>query len=59
MAEQLPEPAPPRSFSEPPDPALHPDIAHKNLVWGWSLFGLFVVLFAGTMLIGLAYLWLD
>jgi hypothetical protein len=59
MAEPLPEPAGPQTFSEPPDAALVPEIARKNLVWGWALFGLFCLLFAGTVLIALAYLWLD
>jgi hypothetical protein len=57
MAEPLPEPEPPETFV---DPALRErELAQKNLVWGWALFGLFVALFAGTVLIALAYLWLD
>jgi hypothetical protein len=57
MAEPLPEPEPPETFV---DPAVRERaLAHKNLVWGWALFGLFVALFAGTVLIALAYLWLD
>ena len=35
------------------------EIARKNLVWGWALFGLFCALFGGTVLVALAYLWLD
>jgi hypothetical protein len=35
------------------------EIARKNIVWGWALFGLFCVLFGGTVLIAVAYLWLD
>lgn len=38
---------------------LDPQIARKNLIWGWALFGLFCALFGGTVLIALAYLWLD
>ena len=48
----------------PPEPAVSPavlerEIARKNMVWGWALFGLFCVLFGGTVLVALAYLWLD
>ncbi len=48
----------------PPEPTVSPavlerEIARKNMVWGWALFGLFCVLFGGTVLVALAYLWLD
>jgi hypothetical protein len=57
MAEPLPESEPPETFV---DPAVRErERARKNLLWGWALAGLFVALFAGTMLIALAYLWLD
>jgi hypothetical protein len=58
MAEPLPEPTPPQRFVEPPDNT-EAELARRNLAWGWALFGLFVVLFAGTVGIGLVYLWLD
>ncbi len=29
---------------------------HKNLVLGWALFGVFVLLFAGTVAVALVYL---
>ena len=35
------------------------EIARKNIVWGWALLGLFCALFGGTVLVALAYLWLD
>jgi len=35
------------------------DLSRKNLRYGWALFGLFVLLFAGTFLIALLYLQLD
>ena len=57
MAEQLPEPSAPIALVEPPD-AEH-ELARKNLVWGWALFGVFCLLFGGSVLIALAYLWLD
>jgi hypothetical protein len=57
MAEPLPEAEPPETFVDPA--VLERELARKNLAWGWALAGLFVVLFAGTFLIALAYLWLD
>jgi hypothetical protein len=57
MAEPLPEPTPPQTFV---DPAEHEaEVARKNIVWGWALFGLFWVLFGGTILVALVYLWLS
>ena len=32
------------------------ELARKNAIFGWALFGLFLVLFAGT--IGIAFLYL-
>jgi hypothetical protein len=34
-------------------------LQRRNLRFGWALFGLFVLLFAGTVLIALLYLQLD
>ena len=36
-----------------------PELERKNLVLGWALFGIFVLLFAGTVGIALLYLYLD
>jgi hypothetical protein len=55
MAEPLSEPT---TFVEPHDIAER-GLAHKNMVWGWALFGLFLVLFGGTVGVALVYLWLD
>jgi hypothetical protein len=33
-----------------------PELARRNVVFGWALFGLFLLLFAGT--IGVAFLYL-
>ena len=33
-----------------------PELERKNLVLGWALFGIFVLLFAGTVGIALLYL---
>jgi len=38
---------------------LTPELERKNLVLGWWLFGVFVLLFVGTVGIGLLYLALD
>ncbi len=50
-AEAVPAPA------EPVDPEL--EIARRNAVLGWALFGLFLLLFAGTWAVALIYLALD
>jgi hypothetical protein len=58
MAEPLPEPTPPTTLVEAPDIADR-EIARKNIAWGWALFGLFWLLFGGTVGVALIYLWLD
>ena len=35
---------------------MDPELARKNVIFGWALFGLFLVLFAGT--IGIAFIYL-
>ena len=35
------------------------ELARKNLVWGLALFALFLLLFAGTVVIAFVYLALD
>ena len=57
MTEPLPETRPPETMHE----AIEPDaaLARKNARLAWLLVVLFVLLFAGTFLVGLAYLWLD
>ena len=36
-----------------------PELERKNLVLGWALFGIFVLLFAGTIGIAFLYVALD
>jgi hypothetical protein len=36
-----------------------PELERKNLILGWALFGVFVLLFAGTIGVALLYLALD
>ena len=57
MSEPLPEPRPPETTYE----AVEPDaeLARRNMFFGWALFGLFWVLFGGTIGVALIYLWLD
>jgi hypothetical protein len=57
MAEPLPEPVSPQTLVDPDEAAR--ELAHRNMLWGWALFGLFCALFGGTVLVALAYLWLD
>jgi len=38
---------------------LTPELERKNLVLGWLLFGVFVLLFAGTIAVAFLYLALD
>ena len=35
------------------------EIERKNLLWGWTLFAVFLLLFGGTVLVALVYLALD
>jgi hypothetical protein len=57
LAEPLPEPRPPETTQE----AIEPDaeLSRKNNLWGWALFGVFCLLFAGTIGIAFVYLALD
>jgi hypothetical protein len=57
MAEPLPEPVPPETFHDPVE--AERIVARKNMQWGWALFALFWVLFAGTIGIAYVYLWLS
>ena len=38
---------------------LTPELERKNLVLGWALFAIFVLLFAGTVAVAFLYLALD
>jgi hypothetical protein len=35
---------------------MNPELARKNVIFGWALLGLFLILFGGT--IGIAFLYL-
>ena len=38
------------------DPAHNPALARKNTLFGWALFGVFVLLFVGTVVVAFVYL---
>ncbi|HVD24538.1 MAG TPA: hypothetical protein VNB86_00925 [Gaiellaceae bacterium] len=57
MTEQVPEPRPPEYHVLPVEPDA--ELAHRNNVVGLALFGLFLLLFAGTWLIAFIYLAVD
>jgi hypothetical protein len=57
MVEPIPAPRTPDTLHEAVEPT--PEIARKNVIWAWGLLGLFLLLFGGTFLVGLTYLWLD
>jgi hypothetical protein len=57
MSESLPAPRAPDALHEAVGPS--PELNRKNARWAAALFLVFVVLFAGTFVVGLVYLWLD
>jgi hypothetical protein len=57
VSEPLPEPPIPETTHEPVDP--YAALARKNMLWGWALFGVFLLLFAGTVSVAFVYLALD
>lgn len=38
---------------------LDPEVQRRNLLWGWGLFVLFLLLFAGTAAVAFIYLAVD
>jgi len=61
VTDQLVEPLPEPRLPETTQEAIQPDaeLARKNNLWGWALFGVFLLLFAGTVGIAFVYLALD
>jgi hypothetical protein len=57
VTEPVYEPPPPKTMHEPTDP--EEALARKNLVFGLVLFGVFLLLFAGTVVVALIYLAVD
>jgi predicted signal transduction protein with EAL and GGDEF domain len=60
VTERVDEPPPAESVPPPVDPVEaedpHDALGAKNTALGWALFGLFVLLFAGTWAIAFVYL---
>jgi len=61
VSEQLAEPLPEPRMPETMHDAIAPDaeMSRRNNIWGWTLFGVFVLLFFGTIGLALVYLALD
>ena len=57
MTEPVPETRPPDVTVQPVEPDR--ELAHRNNVFGFALFGLFLLLFGGTFLIAFIYLAVD
>lgn len=38
------------------DPTVNPELARRNTIFGWTLFGVFVLLFVGTAVVAFVYL---
>ena len=57
MTEQLPEPIPPRTTTEPVEPT--PELARKNVVLGLALLGIALLIAAGAVVVSLIYLHYD
>jgi hypothetical protein len=57
MTEPLREPLPPPLLVEPRDP--DEELARRNVLLGWALFGLALAIFGGTIVVALIYLAAD
>jgi hypothetical protein len=57
MAERLPEALPPRTTNEAVGPT--PEIARKNIVLGFALLGVALLVAAGAIVVALVYLQYD
>jgi hypothetical protein len=59
VTEQTPEPYVAQTVHESHEPEPEPEEARANNLLGLALFGVFVLLFGGTVLVGLLYLAFD
>jgi hypothetical protein len=57
VTEPLPQPKHPGIMVEPTDPDL--ELARRNVRFALALFGLFLLIFAGTIAVAFVYLALD
>jgi hypothetical protein len=51
------EPLPPRTTVDPVEAT--PEVARKNILLGWALFGIAVLIAAGAVLVSFLYLQFD
>ena len=51
------EPPPPRTTNEPVD--VTPELARKNVILGWSLLGIAILIAAGAVAVSFIYLHFD
>ena len=51
------EPLPPRTTNEPVE--VTPELARKNMVLGWALLGIALLIAAGAVVVSLIYLQFD
>lgn len=54
MTERLPEPAPPRTTYPPVEPT--PELARRNMILGFALFGLALLIAGGAVAVSFIYL---
>ena len=57
MSEPLPQPMPPRTTNEPVE--VTPELAHKNVVMGWALFVIALLIAGGAVGVSFIYLHFD
>ncbi len=57
MSEPLPPPLPPRTTNEPVE--VTPELARKNVVMGWALFAIALLIAAGAVGVSFIYLHFD
>ena len=57
MTERLDEPAPQRTTTEPVEPT--PELARKNIMLGFALVGIALLIAAGAVVVSLLYLQYD
>jgi hypothetical protein len=57
MSEPLPQPQAPETLHPAIEPT--PELARKNTIWALGLVGLALLLFGGSFLVALIYLWLS
>jgi hypothetical protein len=57
MTEPLREPPPPRTIAGPRE--VTPELARRNVLLGWALFGVVLLIAAGAVVVAFVYLHFD